>query len=451
MERFSDEYIKEQKEKFIDEFFEKEIKSFPGEHGVDSQYVEVRYVPTRPELRRSIFSKYNRFRFNMDWDEYISIVMLAVSSTVIEYEPKDKDYDWSKLNEIGSKSHLQLSKFVEMLIDSRLSDANRAAEHKKPTSVRVKENGKTVRKTALVDTKPDSTDAIVKQEDGETNLIQALGTKSQYGYQHSLYHPNHFLHYFYQNRHNPKNFLTNKQKEYIEVQQKFLHEDGSDYTRPYKHDSTQPYKERNRLQYIQTIRNRITKFYDEAHSDAEEITLLQMKKEADLLLLNELITLVYDVEYINVWALNESISEWVYEQLNNARNTILSDLLHDELTVSELIHMNRSLNNNYSINNKLIYKIVRLVENKIQQLKKFDTSKSDDKLRRTSRWTKKDHIKYQAYYDDFTKTTTKVYDIRTGDLIRAEKYVPEKKKVVIQKLNTNGLRHEVDEYDVGIN
>lgn len=382
----------------------------------------------------------------MDWDEYISIVMLVVTNTVMEYEPKNKNFDWSELNIVDSRSFLILNSLINKIINSRLSDAQRAIEYKKPTEITIE--GSTY--LALIDTSPDSTDAIIIHENGKTNLIQTLGTDSKFGYQHSLYHPSHFLEYFNKNRYNSKHFLTNKQKEYIKVQQKFLHEDGSNYTKPYSHDPTQPYKERNRLQYRETIRNRITKKYYEDFPNGDEITLLQMKKESDLQLLNELMTIVYHLEYDDVGELNESITNWIHEQLNNASTTIVSDLLHDELGVSELIHMNTAIHNGFIVNNKVIYKIVRLIEGKIEQLENFDTTVKQERAANTSGWTKEDHQRYADYLHSFKNQPIKVYDFKTGKLLRKENYVPEQKNYKVFRLDTHGLRHELGEHDVGI-
>lgn len=60
------------------------------------------------------------------------------------------------------------------------------------------------------------------------------------------------------------------------------------------------------------------------------------------------------------------------KQLNNASNTTLSDLIHDELNVNELIHLNKSIHNDYTISTNLIYKIGSLLEKEIEQIENFD-------------------------------------------------------------------------------
>src|SRR5699024_5386836 len=137
-----------------------------------------------------------------------------------------------------------------------------------------------------------------------------------------------------------------------------FHEEGSEYTLPYSADEKQPYSCNSRRNRMNRIKNKVNEEWEKHSEEAEKITFLHMKKEADLHLLNELIHIVYDAEYDHMSDLNTNVCNWLYKHLNNDSNTILSDMLHDNLTVGELKHMNRSLHNDYLICNSLIYKIV---------------------------------------------------------------------------------------------
>lgn len=451
--QFTDEYIQRQKGMFLNEFFITEKRNYHKDNKFINKLVDVRYEPKENIPRTLIFTLFNqyKFTFNNDWDEFISVVMSIVADAVGDYVPKLKNFDWTALNESESRSNLHLKTHITNRLKQRLVDASRREQGQTYGQVTVNEGGKKVKYRTIIDKQEESTDAVI--DDGEknkTSMINTLENDNKYGYQHSLYYPNHFLQYFRKNQNN-KGFLTKNQNEYLEIMPKFLHQDGSSYTLPYNHDPTQYYNENRRTSNRRAIKNKVFKLYTQDYANGDEITFLQMKKEADLSLLNELIHIVYESEYDHVSELNEYISNWVHEQLNNDSNTILSNLLHDELETNEMIQLNTILHNGLTLGNRLIYEIVELVENKIEQLEQFDTTVKQEKVASTSNWTKDDHQKYRDYLHSFKKQPTKVYDLKTGKLIRKEKYVPyNKRNYKVYNLDVYGMQHEVGEHDVGI-
>lgn len=445
-------FIDKQKKEFLNNYFIKKVKRYGGD-AKENQVCEVRYEPREPVARRIIFKAYNvhKITFNNDWSEFISVVISIVSDTVIKFGTtrRMKNFDWSTLNEDRSKSNLVLKKHITEMLKHGLADEGNIRQNIARTSVTVEENGEKVEKSAYVGLTTNSTDVIAKNDgEGEdTALIEFISDKNRYsGIGGRFYQPNHFLRFFLENK---EDILTKGQLEFYETMPKYLHEEGDSYTLSYSQDKTQIYSTNQRNGRYRRINERVLEAYKKAFPNGDEITLLQMKKESDLQLLNELIDIAYNDDTADLSDLNTYISNWVNEQLNNDSNDVVSNLLHDELTAEELTHMNRSLHNGYPISNKLTYKIISLIENKIQQLEEFDTSKGD-RAKSNSGWTKEDHQKYKDYLHRINNKEIKVYDLKTGNFIVTEEVKQEGRNYKVFRLNTYGMRYEVGELDVGI-
>lgn len=428
--------IKQEKEKFLENYFIKNIKKYKGQERY-KRLVHVYFEPRTIYSKKLVKNLYKKHQvtFDYNWDQYMSYIIELVTQAIDAFRPTTNDFKWEELNVDGSKSNNTLYKFINTYIKNGIITARHDYLGEKVSSKW--ENG--VNKKVILRYPIDSIDILLELDNEPGNFQEILGNEKNFFGKKDKYVFDYFLHWFSQNK---NNILLEQQIKFLDEIAPYYKEQGSNYTPDIKDDFTLPYNYKTIHSRIKRIRDKVKIFWLEAEPSIK--TRLKIKKENDLKLLNKLIHIAYEQEYDSVHELNKDITKYIYEQLNNSSNTVLSDLLHDRLDVNDLIEMNTILHNNGVLNNRLIYKIVSLVESKIKQLEQFDTSVSKSDLRSNLGWTKEDHDRYQRYLREFKNQPVKVYN-KDGKLIRVERGKPGKKNFIVMQLDTYGIRYIKDD------
>ncbi len=107
------------KQQFLDKYFEYEIIK-EGDNRLYNALVDTIITASSDKSKSAMAKSWNKFKqhFNNDYKAFSESYMGAVAHYVMEYKPKNKNFDWDKLNEQGSDEN--------NLIHGYLVQANRS-------------------------------------------------------------------------------------------------------------------------------------------------------------------------------------------------------------------------------------------------------------------------------------------------------------------------------------
>jgi len=106
--------INQIKKQFIQNYFTSKT-IYNGDNRIEpNKLVDVIYVAKEKKSNsymQMLYKRYNR-NFKYNYNDYASAYMFALNELVIKYIPKNKNYDWNKLNTEGSEEARQLHAYL---------------------------------------------------------------------------------------------------------------------------------------------------------------------------------------------------------------------------------------------------------------------------------------------------------------------------------------------------
>lgn len=169
---------------FIDNYFEKRIVHAKGDKSVSKTRIE----PKERISKNFIFGLWKRFKwlYNDEYDDFISFIMLVVAHYTLTFQPENEDFDWSRINDNGTKENLGLHSYLTKNIKYRVK---MYADHINDT-YRVQKDGI----YHYEKYKPRSTDISIADEgEADIPLIEGLGKDSDVFSLHNDYNNIPFL------------------------------------------------------------------------------------------------------------------------------------------------------------------------------------------------------------------------------------------------------------------
>lgn len=324
--------------KFVEEYFTK-----VGEH----------YEPTNRHAKRLIGSlwKSQGWLFNYENDDFMSCVMASVTETVFTFKPRGQ-FDWSNVFIAGTREQKTLhdninkalrsdvNKYVNQLNDSYLVQIDGQKGWARP--------------------QVSSLDELIEVDEGSIPLVDELGSEASHFNLNDDYVGSHFLNWFAESH---KELLTNEQVRFLNVM-KFYQRDSDDdsYTISYSQidDKYKPYTESSRDHH----RRRIKKSVEDAYKDEVKQTLRQMKHERELEFWQSFIDLIeLDDEQID--RQNELLSSWIKQRIDDDFMTSI----FWQLDAKDVLNVRNAPSS--GIIGVTLYKIVELIEHRVEHLNEF--------------------------------------------------------------------------------
>ncbi|MBS4207463.1 hypothetical protein [Bacillus sp. FJAT-50079] len=323
---------KEYRVKFVEEYFVKKGK---------------RHEPNSKKSKSFIYSIWHSYKwlFNNEENDFMSEIMLSVTRTVMTFQPKDKYFDWSKVSTAGTREYSILHDNVNKIIKTDVK--NYANEVNNNYSV--KKDGQVEWLKPVVE----SFDTVLSGEDGDSSLIEFLSDEMNHFHMKDDYFYSHFLDWF-SNSH--EDILTKDQIKFLNIMKFFQRDRDDEYLTPYSQlpDTCKPYSE----SAVGSMRHRLKHSTEEAYAVVEKKGLREMSIDKELKFWAEFMGILKDDGNLNEQ--NEILSKWVIEKKeNNFMEKILFNVDADGIL---------SIRKN-EISSKLLYKIVVLIENRIEELK----------------------------------------------------------------------------------
>lgn len=246
--------VEEKEDKKID-IIDDETTQFRKDfiEGYFSKKSKDHYEPTSMMSKRFIGGIWNskKWLFNNEWDDFISEVMLVTTNAVIEFKPKDINFDWSKINDESSKEHSTINSYINKAIKARLLDY---ANELNNSYLEQKDNVKEWKKVDV-----GSVDALIENDGAETAIIDTLSDEHNFFKMKDNYVGSPFLNWF---KGNYEDLLTDEQIRFLNVYKYYLPFESS-YVEPYSKIKNKPYTENQINHHIRRIRERVENAWQE--------------------------------------------------------------------------------------------------------------------------------------------------------------------------------------------
>ena len=453
-ETYSDKRIEEIKEEFLENLWTMEVTKAPaGRVFSDGTYVKTKIKSTNKWFNSKVHNSWKKVRVNrkaygeapLQLDEWLGEVAIVTQTIVRSFVPDSQDradYNWeglltenfSSLNilfgYVNAGLELEMARYIREFDDVRITSETQymqdGTKHKARIYTRMEAN---------------STDELIEGADGQQEtLLNLLGNEASIYFTDDNTEGSHFLKWF---RKEKKRILTTKQLEFLEAMEKADHENTSKNSYTVNDKEAITGMDKGSIHKMTTrILERTLKAYEKENPLGKQ-TNLQLSKEKELEFWNEAIEIIYCEEEL-VDQMNQLLSAWIAANMDNL---FLSDLVYDNLEGSDVFNITGAILNKGSvIEGKTLYKIVELIEERLNKMELFDTSavKFYRKESENNGWDLKRHKAWKRKNMAFKYPDQYKYDEKKDKLINIKPVDLGKKKMhIARRLTATGVSFEV--------
>ncbi|MFP3357606.1 hypothetical protein R0K17_09540 [Planococcus sp. SIMBA_143] len=398
-EHYSDERIEEIKDEFLEnlwhmEFTDYQLKSganykdgkafdFEMQCSNDGHFAVILAAKTREEGARTVKDRAIRR------DDWMSMAAASAQQTVKTFVPNKnerKNFNWSNLltphsakgeeYEKNSEKNI-IFKYMQKGLEKDIHYFMIELDQKQVQRETFKVKGKAVHNNynyRELDGFGNTNLNDSPEEDDESTLMNLLGEEASIYATYDKYAANHFLDWW---RKSKDRILTPNQLELLEKLEEADDEfcdlklNQMDYTGKTNVSATR-----------KAILNKIEKAWNKENPLGKK-TRQQQRKEEELDLWNEFLTIANSLDEEIVEKQNKMLSDWLVQKMTGGKTGILDasgnlfvlDLIYDNLTASEhLMNVTTSIKLNQPIEGKTLYKIIELVEERKINLEMYDAN-----------------------------------------------------------------------------
>lgn len=418
---------KQLKEDFFNELFVSRVVKYTNP--VDGKRVDNVLISTNSSLQNFFEKLYHKHKIKYSLSDFISECQYWSYMAIMKFEIRD-DGDWEDMIAGTDKANIgrcitAIKNTVEPEIIRFLADGIKF----NTTSI----NGEVFNTATSV--KFSSLDRMIISEDGnEANLMDEISADMSFWTEKHDYMANQFIEWF---RENKDRILTKSQLSLLKNLQKVAYGDGTTSAKEIER-VTGKKSTLIQSQYLKGIKTRMLKAWEKEKSSYAK-TQLQLQVEAEVTLWTELMDIIYMDDELSFQ--NYKISQWFAQNINNS--TVMN-LIYDNLVGEDISNVMRAIDK-HEIASKTIYKLIDLVEKRLNKLQVMDTSsvKFYKRVIEMGKWTKEAHKEYATYHKEFTQAPCYVYrlneDGSIGELLRVEPFkIDDKKKTLKMSLNSMG-------------
>lgn len=238
---------------FVSKYFKRKE---PRKDSYDEKATYIHYEPVSKKSRRFIFSLYRQYSglFNREWSDFISQVMFVVTRITMTFEPREKDFDWTKVMTDGTKESSTLHDYINKAIRTEIQTyANEINE-----TIKVERDG------VIGWSTPSMTSLNQRANDEDDSAYIGDYVTTSYWHMEEGYLGSQFLDWYSENY---KNLLTKGQIKYLNTMKYFERDRNDKYTVPYSKipDVYKPYSQQAVEHNRRRIRERVEGAYEKVH------------------------------------------------------------------------------------------------------------------------------------------------------------------------------------------
>lgn len=406
----------ELKEQVFNQLFEKKVKRHTN--STDKAFVEVSIQVNNQALKNNFDNLYKKYKPKHSYPDFINECIVHSWTAIQRFEVKDSG-SWEgildgtdKLNIGRLITNIQLTVRMEIIKfqNEDVKYTRGEVDGVKGQHVSMKFN-------------MNSLDSILVSADGaDSSLVDVIGADANFwGIEDVEYKTNHFVRWFNENK---ERILYSSQVKFLNDLAKCQKIEGYTENDVYEVTGTPSYKVNGKLKRIETTILR----YWEQENPAGQKTLLQLEKEEELALWDDLMSLL-DEDPANQ---NEMMSEWL---LDNFENDKVANMVYDNVNEAESIEVTRLVNGKDLgvISATILYKVIDKVEARINQLKAFNTE-----VKHVHKPVNNKVKQYKDKLEKWNKSDTFVYN-KEGELINKLPFKETVRKNNIIIIQPNGL------------
>jgi hypothetical protein len=412
------------KEDFFNSLFEKQVKRLP--YSKNEKYVDIS-IKIKNKALENFFNeqylKYKNINKSHSYQDIINYCIYLSFLAINSFKIKD-DGSWEGI--IKGTDKKNIGKLITCIMKTVKYELIRFInDHMTYTTAKIEGKNQHVR----VKFEISSLDKLLIGLDGSTiDMLSTLDNESNFWTVRQKYQLDCFYKWFHDRRKDKiignkvikKGILTKNQNQLLDKMAK-LQNEHDDYTEN-DFKSVFGYDRGKANQRInQDIKPRVLRAW-EAENPLGFKSYLLMQKEFEIQFWEKLIDLIYN-ENIDYKYQNEAISNWIVKNLDNE---IVSNLIYDNFFGEDCEKITSAFKHNDKlIPNKILYKIINLVENRLEKLRLFNTktTKFFKTKHEMGNWNKEAHDTYHKNIKHFKQQNCYIYDT-TGKHVRTEKWKP---------------------------
>lgn len=451
----TDEEIEEIKNEFLESFWTTKITRYKtNRNGKSFDYL---LVCTNEIFYRTLqgwLSDANRERPNykqkLHYEDWMAEAALSVQATMRMFKPTQKDFDWKALlkDETEEEAEKNVSKKILFKYLNRgaqrdLDKYQRFVDQVEFSKQEKTVQGKVVQRDYYYNSLNLTSYDQSNNDDDEYSILNLFGEEAGLYFTSDNHVANHFLKWFKENR---ENILSKNQIELLNNLE-LANDEFCDVDL-----NTEEYTGKS-ASNVNDTKKRILIAIEEAWTKQNPLgrkTRQQLRKEAEIDFWNELLTLAKlpDEEIENQ---NLLISKWIVDKMTDGKGNnmngkegdiFLLDLVYDNLGASEhIFNITTAIKKNEQISSKTLYKIIELVEERMNKLEMYDANSIEPAYRvETEEFLNKDKPKEKLKpLPKNGKVVTNHHKMRTLPDLSQTEYMSEEER---QKL----LDAEADQY-----
>lgn len=402
---------KELKQEMFEGLFETRVKRYDSP--IDGKHVDTVLVCNNKSLQSFFEKLYVKHKVKYSMTDFISECQYWTYMAVQRFEVRDAG-SWEEMIAGTDKPNMgrlvtAIKNTVEPEIVRFLADGIKFST--------TSSDGETFNTATSISFT--SLDMVLMSEDGQdTNLIDAVTGDMNFWGEKDGYMANHFTEWFKENK---ERILTKSQLELLNNLQKVGYGNGVN-NREEIQRVTGKTDFLIKTHYLERIKVRVLKAWQKEKA-TEQKTQLQMQVEKEVNLWTGLYEVMADVELEDE---NQAIAEWFIKHLDV---TPVMNLVYDNIMGEEIKQVVAG-----KITSKVIYKLMALVEKRLDSLQMMDTTsvKFYKKPEEMGRWTPEAHAKHAKELKAWKEQPVKVYkrnaDGTLGELLREEPFTQNNKK-----------------------
>lgn len=400
---------KQQKELYFEGLFTQQVKKYATE--TDGKFVDVVIVCTNKSLEIFFNKLYSKYKVKHSYNDFMNECIYWSYFSIQRFQIRDEG-TWEGMIDGTDKPNIgRLISNIKTTVENEIIRfMNEKVLYTTKRTDGVKEHDRLVVNTTSLDT------VLANSEGGTETLLNMISSEMNFWSVKDGYKLNHFLEWF--NEHKER-ILTKSQVQYLNNMAKAQHL-GDGYTENDVAEVT-GVSDTNRSTYTKRIKERVLKAWEKENPMGQK-TQLQMMKEKEIELYTPLIDLIYVEETAGQ---NKAISDWFIANLDNEK---VNNLVYDNTAKEESIAVTHAYVNKGDqivIPSKVLYKLVALVEKRLDYLQVMDTTSTPIQSNPVN---KKKNIERANKRKEFIEQPCYVYD-KEGNLLRIEAWKPFNEKV----------------------
>lgn len=368
--------IRKLKQEFLDNYFEMEFTDFTKNggkqrHGKSFDYV---YEPSTLKSEKMINKIWGQIgHLFSDREEYMSVVMLAVSEAVRKFNEEQVNFNWENVNTVDTKENNLIHGYISKAVYNETKEAaNLWQNRERRQAEEASEDGKRNRYDIylrLGTAEMQSIDEVLNDGEGEEMFFhELLGEDAGVFYQNNsnVYEKNHFLQFFYENF--DSDILTNFQREFLKVFPKYYAGNLLNAVEDYSKESedNRPYTQ-NQINYLfSAIRGRFIQTFNKQFPEGMK-SRLELNLEREVIFLNEMIGITKDNE---IETQNERLTDFI---LDNLDTTVISDLLYDKMESKHVFNV-VAARKGEMLKSETLYEFVTVAKDRLEDIEVIDTT-----------------------------------------------------------------------------